>query len=166
MRHAHTNFLKPPKPRNWGKPPLVGFESDTMFWIFLLLPSSNSTSDLTKSYFENVSGHMEEIIKWCFHPPQKRGLKFIKKNMPMPELHTEPALSRVCVIFFIQSTLFISKTRECSIGKLGFDWTLTHVALSWFPTLDYDLWFRTRPLMMVPINFWWNSDLFKKKRIF
>ena len=42
-------------------------------------------------------------------------------------------------------------------------WHLTRRGLSWFPISDYALWFRTSPLMMVPINIWWNSDLFKKQ---
>ena len=32
-------------------------------------------------------------------PPKKKSNMFFKKNMPMPELHTAPALSRLCVIF-------------------------------------------------------------------
>ena len=45
-------------------------------------------------------------------------------------------------------------------------WHLARSGLSWFLISDYTLWFRTSPLMMVPINFWWNSDLFKKKEHF
>ena len=45
-------------------------------------------------------------------------------------------------------------------------WHLARSGLSWLLISDYTLWFRTSPLMMVPINFWWNSDLFKKKEHF
>ena len=47
------------------------------------------------------------------------------------------------------------------LPSMGFDCTLTHKAISWFLFSDCALWFRTSPLMMEQIKFWWNSDLFK-----
>ena len=42
-------------------------------------------------------------------------------------------------------------------------WHLARRGVSWFLISEYALWFPTSPLMMVPINFWWNSDLVKKR---
>ena len=50
-------------------------------------------------------------------------------------------------------------------GTLGSDCTLTCWSLSWFPIADCALRFRTSILMMVPIKFWQNSELFKRRHL-
>ena len=34
---AYTNFTQTQNQGDWGKPPLVGFESEMMFWIFFFV---------------------------------------------------------------------------------------------------------------------------------
>ena len=50
-------------------------------------------------------------------------------------------------------------------GTLGSDVTL-HLIGDQFLMPDYAHRYRTSTLIMVPINFWRNSDQFKKKNIF
>ena len=45
-------------------------------------------------------------------PPSKKKILYIEKNMPIPELHTAPALSHLCGIFLPIFERFTIETRQ------------------------------------------------------
>ena len=58
----------------------------------------------------------QALVSWIKKspPPKKNG---IKNNMPMPESHTAPALSRLCGIFFVCANI-VDQTRKDFLSYL------------------------------------------------